>query len=310
MKFSCQHCGQHIAADPTMAGMGVTCPTCGKGLTIPKPGGAEDLDAGPRLASVAKRPSLWPWLGGASLLGVMGIIIWIAYVGKDRGGDRPTGPEESKPIPPEARLRYGTDSLVVERKSIRPPAMTPRSTSMNPPASGDSLPPTRMGLNDRKPDKPSLPADFRFTALTRIRSQVKLPYILGGSSQFSFRFRNTSPNTQVWLFDARDAVTGLRGRGLSVERVPGNNATASGRLPVLEGKTDGVSNSPEYMWTPESIACYRDNDLLGIYEPSRNLFRPANSYEAPQRLTLPPSSPVTTSPSTRSTRPRFSTTPR
>jgi DNA-directed RNA polymerase subunit RPC12/RpoP len=36
-KFSCPHCGQHIEADESMAGMAAACPTCSRQLVVPQP---------------------------------------------------------------------------------------------------------------------------------------------------------------------------------------------------------------------------------------------------------------------------------
>ncbi len=34
-KFACPHCGQHLEAEPDMAGLEVECPRCGRALTVP-----------------------------------------------------------------------------------------------------------------------------------------------------------------------------------------------------------------------------------------------------------------------------------
>lgn len=50
MTFSCQHCGQHIAAEASMAGVKTPCPACGKELVIPAP-------AEPKVDAPAPRPA-------------------------------------------------------------------------------------------------------------------------------------------------------------------------------------------------------------------------------------------------------------
>ncbi len=258
MKFSCQYCEQHIDADPNMAGMIMTCPTCGKEISIPKLGGLEDLDSGIRRAPIAKWQTNWRWLG-AGLLLVVGLVAFTIFRGKGHSPIPETLQAKSSQIQPADRLRHGTEFLIVTR-----------------------LPPQEVS-----PDQPSLPADFRFLGLTKPRTRSVLPIAVGGIRRFYFRLTGTN---QIWFFDERDAVAGLHGGGLNVRQVNMNNYDQFGRIVMMERQTDGISSSYEFLWTPEPFACYRQGRLLGIYDPRLESFRKAYPNEAPQQLSLQPGS--------------------
>ena len=67
-----------------------------------------------------------------------------------------------------------------------------------------------------------------------------------------------------------DAITGLNGRGLTIEQI----------------KVKGFTAYYHYRWEPDPIACYRNGNLLGIWEPSRNKLRSSRTdAEAPSYLT-------------------------
>src|SRR5688572_29925440 len=45
LKFSCQHCSQHISCGPEYAGMQIKCPACQNDITIPRPAAATPAPA-------------------------------------------------------------------------------------------------------------------------------------------------------------------------------------------------------------------------------------------------------------------------
>ncbi len=104
-----------------------------------------------------------------------------------------------------------------------------------------------------------LPPDFAFLPLARATGEVDL-------TEFMSRHRpSTSTLTPDGLFlrCGKDAVQGLKGKGLTARH---------------ESKT--VGGSLRSFWKPEPFACYRDEKLIGIWEPAVARFRSAKPGEA------------------------------
>jgi hypothetical protein len=76
----------------------------------------------------------------------------------------------------------------------------------------------------------------------------------------------TPVSTELQLFSGRDAVQALYEMGLKVE-------------------PKGRGDTSNYYWTPESLACYRDGKLLGIWDQASRRLRGAEDGEAPRELT-------------------------
>ena len=133
-------------------------------------------------------------------------------------------------------------------------------------------PPTASGSTT---EVAKLPSDFLFRTLTEAQGPtdvspealLKLPHLRGQSVEVTF----AAEGKEVSLASGRDAVRGLSGRGLRIEQQNEGN--------VLQGNLE-----LHLIWSPESFACYRDGQLLGIWDVSARQFRAPQQGETPPTL--------------------------
>ena len=115
----------------------------------------------------------------------------------------------------------------------------------------------------------SLPEDFAFLALTRVEAgrQVYMGEALPRGT-YVYRYK---VGKCVWVSRGRDAMSGLGRNGLDVEdRSEGN---------PIEG-----NYVPRSLWRAEPFACYRNEKLLGIWDPTSRALRESRPDEAPTIL--------------------------
>jgi serine/threonine protein kinase len=142
------------------------------------------------------------------------------------------------------------------------------------------------GANDLR-----LPHDFAFNKFTTVRDKTPISELIQGDYQMMER---ENPH-QMILLQGRDKITGLYGNGLQVPDKP--------------NKVDGISFSATFFFVPQPFACYRDDKLLGIWDPQKRELRaaapdeaepvfkaPGNQQSTPPMTSQPPAKPSTASP--------------
>lgn len=146
-------------------------------------------------------------------------------------------------------------------------------------------PPTRSGDissrasvasegNNAKAVFSDLPDDFAFLGMATASNGVDLAKVTQSSpGSLTLRFSNF----KVYLEQGRDAVCGLRGEGLSTNQ-QGN---------VLQGEP------LRFLWTPEPFCCYRDRQLIGIWDPRQKRLRVPAADEAPALFPYNDAQPAT-----------------
>ena len=136
-----------------------------------------------------------------------------------------------------------------------------------PPAPVIPQSPPRAASPGSAPAAPILPADFAFLGLTKANGPTDVESLLKSGATITLR----ANGDEVLLSTTRDAVQGLRGKGLHIRQDnQGNILDGSFRLHLI--------------WTPEEFACYRDRRLLGIWVPAIKQLRMANADETPATL--------------------------
>ena len=108
----------------------------------------------------------------------------------------------------------------------------------------------------------TIPQDFDFIELINAQQGIDLLTIkpAKGKGYMVADFIDNNGNQINFKTKGGDAIIGLNGRGLSIEQ-------------KSEGQLGMEGFHMHMMWTPEPFACYRNNKLLGIWEPSRRKIR-------------------------------------
>ena len=123
-------------------------------------------------------------------------------------------------------------------------------------------------------DGPVLPLDYGLLFLTKIDGRVNLT----ATKEFQGVVFSIKQGRNETLIKGRDAVTGMRGRGLNIEQKstggPGTRRGGAIRL--------------TFFWEPEPFTCYRDGKLIGIWDPNVQKLRKANPGEASSLLRVLP----------------------
>lgn len=117
-----------------------------------------------------------------------------------------------------------------------------------------------------------LPADFTFLALTRVQQEADLASLV---KDFECDCEQSAGQMECVLRSGKepdDAVSGLRGKGLRVALLIERQEPGTGgvRVPL--------------MWDPEPFSCYRDGQLLGIWDPKTKILRDAETGEADKEI--------------------------
>jgi hypothetical protein len=153
----------------------------------------------------------------------------------------------------------------LQRKSDVPPTETSKQTPPSEPAATDAN------------AEPSLPVDFRLRWLIAVTNEIDLMDALprntarGGNCGLTIEARGG----ETTLFCGEDAAAGLDGKGLRIrQQMVGD---------ILRG-----NSSFKFLWTPEPIAFYRANKLIGIWEPTAKRLNKASPNQAPTTLNKRP----------------------